>query len=107
MENLSILVGYLGDAPGLKYTPQGTPVATFDIATSDQWRDGQNGEKKESLEWHRVETWGKLGEACASNLKKGSLVYVRGTSKTKSWEGEGGKKYMRYVKAEKVKFLKL
>ena len=107
MENLVLLIGNLGDGPGLKYTAQGTPVASFDIATTEGWRDKQNGERKEFVEWNRVEVWGKLGKACADHLKKGSLVYVRGKIKTKNWETEDEKRYFKFIKAERIKFLKI
>ena len=105
MENLVILVGRLGADPELKFTGGGTPVAQFDMATSDRWSD-KNGDKKEQTEWHRVEVWKKLGQACAENLNKGSLVYVRGQLKTKRWETESGeKRTFKFVKASRVKFL--
>lgn len=106
MENLAIIVGRLGADPELKYTPEGTPVAQFSVATSDKWPDKQSGEIKERVEWHQVEAWNKQGKACADHLKKGSVVYVRGEMRTESWEKkEGGKAYKTVIRARKVKFL--
>ena len=106
MENLVILVGRLGADPELRRTPDGVPVARFSLATSEKWPDKQSGEKKERVEWHRVEVWNRQGQACADNLKKGSLVYVRGTLRTSSWEPQPGvTSYKTVIKARKVTFL--
>lgn len=106
MENLAIVIGRLGADPELKYTPDGTPVARFSVATSDKWQDKQTGETKERVEWHQVEAWNKQGQACADHLKKGAVVYVRGGLRTHSWDKEGGgKAYMTVIRARKVKFL--
>ena len=107
MENLVLLIGNLGDGPGFNYTAKEMPVAFFDIATTEGWKDKHNGEQKEAVEWNRVEVWGKLGKACADHLKKGSLVYVRGKIKTKNWETKRGKRYFKFIKAERIKFLKI
>lgn len=106
MENLVILVGRLGADPELKYTPDGTPVARFAVATSEKWPDKQSGEMQERVEWHKVEVWNKQGKACADHLKKGAAVYIRGELRTHSWEKEGGEKAsMTVIKARKVKFI--
>jgi len=105
MENLVILVGRLGVDPELKYTPNETPVANMFVVTSEAWRD-KRGEKKEQTEGHVVEVWNKLGKACAENLEKGSVVYIRGKLVTKTWElAQGGKSSRTIIKANKVKFL--
>jgi single-strand DNA-binding protein len=105
-ENLAIVEGYLGADPELKYTPDGTPVAHFNVATTEKWTDKQSGDKKESTEWHRIEAWNSQGKACAENLKKGARVYVRGKLKTRSWEPQPGvMSYSTVIKARKVEFL--
>ena len=106
MENFVIIIGNLGDDPKLSYTSGGIPVANFNVATSDKWSDKRNGEKKEHVEWHRVEVWKNLGTACAEHLKKGSRVYVRGSLHTTSWEPTPGeKRYATVIRAKKVTFL--
>ena len=91
MVNKVILVGRLGRDPEVRYTPDGTMVATFTMATNEQWRD-KNGEKVEKTEWHRIVTYRRLAEICGSYLSKGSLVYIEGRLQTRSWEDKDGNK---------------
>ncbi|AMM39977.1 Single-strand DNA-binding [Candidatus Desulfofervidus auxilii] len=89
--NKVILIGHLGADPELRYTPNGTPVANFRIATTERWTNKQ-GERTESTEWHRIVAWGKLGEFCGQYLNKGKQVYIEGRLRTRSWEDRDGKK---------------
>lgn len=89
--NKVILIGRLGKDPELRYTPSGTPVAGFTVATSEQWTT-KEGEKQEKTEWHRVEAWKRLGEICGEYLRKGSMVYIEGRLQTDTWEDKEGKK---------------
>ena len=89
--NKVILIGHLGADPELRYTPNGTPVANFRIATTERWINKQ-GERMESTEWHRIVAWGKLGEFCGQYLNKGKQVYIEGRLRTRSWEDKDGKK---------------
>ncbi|RKX64912.1 MAG: single-stranded DNA-binding protein [Thermodesulfobacteriota bacterium] len=89
--NKVILIGHLGADPELRYTPNGTPVANFRIATTERWTNKQ-GERMESTEWHRIVAWGKLGEFCGQYLNKGKQVYIEGRLRTRSWEDKDGKK---------------
>ncbi|MBW2260117.1 MAG: single-stranded DNA-binding protein, partial [Deltaproteobacteria bacterium] len=66
--NKVILVGNLGNDPEVRYTPDGTAVANFSIATSDEWTDKATNEKRERTEWHRIVAWRKLGEICGEYL---------------------------------------
>ena len=91
MVNKVMLVGRLGKDPEVRYTPDGTMVATFTMATNEQWRD-KNGEKVEKTEWHRIVTYRRLAEICGSYLSKGSLVYIEGRLQTRSWEDKDGNK---------------
>ncbi len=59
--NKAILIGNLGGDPELRYTPSGTAVCTFSIATTEKWRDKQTNEMKESTNWHRDRTLGQTG----------------------------------------------
>lgn len=89
----------------MKYTPNGTAVATFSVATSQQWTD-QSGEKKESVEWFNCVAWAKLAEVVSQYLGKGSSVYVSGRMQTRNWEDENGAKHWKTeLVAEKVVFL--
>ena len=89
--NKVILIGHLGADPELRYTPNGTPVANFRVATTERWINKQ-GERMESTEWHRIVAWGKLGEFCGQYLNKGKQVYIEGRLRTRSWEDKDGKK---------------
>jgi len=83
------LIGNLTRDPELRYTPQGTAVCTFGLATNRQWTtDG--GEKKEEVEFHRIVSWNKLAELCSQLLAKGRKVYVEGRLQTRKWTGQDG-----------------
>jgi len=73
----------------MRYTPQGTAVCTFGVATNRSWTL-DSGEKKEDVEFHNVVSWNKLAEICAQLLKKGRKVYVEGRLSTRSWQGQDG-----------------
>ena len=89
--NKVILIGNLGADPEIRYTPSGTAVANFSIATSEQWTN-KNGEKEERTEWHRIVAWGRLGEICGEYLHKGRQVYIEGRLQTRTWEDRDGNK---------------
>jgi single-strand DNA-binding protein len=103
--NKVILIGNLGANPELRYTQDGTPVANFSIATSDQWTDKESGEKREKTEWHRIVVWRRLAELCAEYLSKGRQVYVEGKLQTRSWEKDGVVRYTTEIIANDVQFL--
>lgn len=87
--NKVILVGNLGADPTMRYTPSGTAVANFNIATSERFTN-KNGEKETRTEWHRVVAWSKLAEICNQYLKKGKQVYIEGRLQTRQWEDQSG-----------------
>jgi len=89
--NKVMLIGYLGADPEIRYTADGTAVATFRIATTRRWTN-KNGEKVDQTEWHRIVAWRRLGEICAQYLSKGKQVYIEGRLQTRSWEGKDGNK---------------
>jgi len=77
--NRATIIGYLGQDPQLRYTPQGTPVCTLSVATDESYTNKQTGERKEAVEWHRVVVWGKQGSICAEKLAKGRQLCGRET----------------------------
>lgn len=87
--NKVMLIGNLTRDPEMRYTPQGTAVCTFGVATNRSWTT-DTGEKKEDVEFHNVVAWNKLAEICANLLKKGRKVYVEGRLSTRSWQGQDG-----------------
>ena len=90
--NKVILIGRLGKDPDVRYTQSGTAVANFSLATSEEWKDKNTGQKQSKTEWHRVVAWRKLAELCSEYLHKGSEVYVEGSLQTKEWETNDGQK---------------
>ena len=103
--NKAIIVGNLGRDPEVRYTPDGTAVANFSVATSETWTDKQTGEKKERTEWHRIVAWRRLGEICGEYLSKGRQVYVEGKLQTRSWEQDGVTRYTTEIVASEVQFM--
>jgi len=105
MINKVILVGNLGRDPEIRYTPSGTAVANFTIATSERWKDKQSGEMQERTEWHRIVAWSRLGEICGEYLAKGRQVYIEGKLQTRSWEKDGVTRYTTEIVATEMKML--
>ena len=104
--NKVILIGRLGSDPEVRYTPSGVAVANFNIATSEEWKDKDSGERKERTEWHRIVAWRRLGEICGEYLSKGRQVYVEGRLQTRDWEDrDGNKRYTTEIVATDVQFL--
>ncbi len=87
--NKVMLTGRLGADPDMRFTPQGTPVTTFRVASNRTWKDA-SGERHEDVEWFQVAAWNKLGEICNDLLAKGMRVYVEGRSQTRSWIDDEG-----------------
>lgn len=103
--NKVIIVGRLGQDPELKYTPGGTAVCNFTVATTDSYKD-KSGNKQEKTEWHRIVVWGKLAELCNQYLAKGSQAYLEGSLTTRSWEDKNSvKRYTTEINASTVQFL--
>lgn len=92
--NKVILVGTCGQDPEVKYLSNGNAVTNLSLATSEQWKDKQSGEKKEKTEWHRVVIFGKVAEIAGEYLRKGSQVYIEGKLQTREWEKDGIKRYL-------------
>ncbi|HDR2841047.1 TPA: single-stranded DNA-binding protein [Salmonella enterica subsp. enterica serovar Derby] len=88
--NKVIIVGTLGNDPEVKYSASGSAIANLSVATSEQWKDKQTGEKKEQTEWHRVVIFGKPAEVAGEYLRKGSQVYIEGQLRTRKWSDSNG-----------------
>ena len=85
MINKAIIIGNLGADPEIRYTQSGSQVATFNVATTERWKD-QSGQQQESTEWHRIVAWQRLAEICGEYLHKGSRVYIEGRIQTRKWQ---------------------
>ena len=89
--NKVILVGNLGNDPEIRTFGNGGKVANFSIATSENWRDKQSGEKREKTEWHRVAVFGEgLVGVIERYVKKGSKLYIEGKLQTRKWQDRDG-----------------
>ncbi len=104
--NKVILLGNLGKDPEVKFTPSGTAVAKFSVATSYRFKD-KNEQWQDQTEWHNVVAWARLAEIAGEYLKKGSKVYIEGRLQTRSWEDKqtNQKKYMTEVVANDLVLL--
>lgn len=87
------LIGNLTRDPELRYTPNGTAVCSFTVATNREWTV-ESGEKREEAEFTRVVSWNKLAELCSQLLSKGRKVYVEGRLQTRSWTSQDGQQRM-------------
>ncbi|MCK5933192.1 MAG: single-stranded DNA-binding protein [Fulvimarina manganoxydans] len=91
--NKVILVGNLGADPEIRRLNSGDAVVNLRIATSEQWRDRQSGERRERTEWHNVVIFNEnLVKVAEQFLKKGSKVYLEGQLQTRSWDDQSGQK---------------
>ncbi len=89
--NKVILVGNLGRDPEVRHTQDGKPIVNMSLATSEQWRDRNSGERRERTEWHRIVIFNeKLGEVAQKYLRKGSKVYLEGQLQTRKWTDQSG-----------------
>jgi single-strand DNA-binding protein len=92
--NKVLIIGRLGKDPEMRYTPGGSPVTTFSVASGRQWKDS-NGESHEETEWFNVVTWNKLAEICHEHLHKASRVYIEGRLQTRQWQDQDGHSHAR------------
>lgn len=104
--NKVILVGNVGKDPEVRYTPRGAPVATFNLATNEKFKD-RNDEWQERTEWHSIVAWQRLAEIVGEYVAKGSKVYVEGKLLTSSWEDRqsGERKYRTEIVARELLLL--
>ncbi len=93
--NKVILIGNLGKDPEIRSMQSGDKVASFSIATSENWKDKATGEKKEKTEWHRISCFNQgLVKVIENYVKKGSKVYIEGQLETRKWtDKDGQEKY--------------
>lgn len=103
--NKVILVGNVGQDPETRYMPNGGAVTNLSIATSETWKDKNNGEQQERTEWHRVVFYQRLAEIVAEYVKKGSKLYIEGSLRTRSWEQDGVKRYATEIIANEMQML--
>jgi len=89
--NRVILVGNLGRDPEIRFSQNNAKIVNMSVATSENWKDRQTGERKEKTEWHRVVVFDeKIADTCEKYLKKGAKVYLEGALQTRKWTGNDG-----------------
>ncbi len=89
--NKVILIGNLGADPEVKQTQDGRPIVNLRIATSENWKDKNTGERRERTEWHRVVIFSEgLARIAEKYLRKGSKVYLEGQLQTRKWQDQSG-----------------
>ena len=99
------IIGNLGRDPELRYTPQGTAVCQFSVATNERRRD-KSGEQQDITTWFRVSAWGKQAENVSRYLTKGRKVYIEGRLHVEEWtDREGKPRQSLEVNASEVQFI--
>lgn len=104
--NRATLIGHVGQIEIKAYDGQNGPrkCATFSFATTERYRD-RNGEVVNNTEWHNIVSWNHA-ELCEKYVQKGSLLYIEGKIRTRSWEDkQGNKRYTTEILAEKIDLL--
>ena len=103
--NKAILVGNLGKDPELRYTPSGTAVCTFSLATTERFKNKQ-GEQQDKTEWHNIVVWAGLAEICGKYLTKGKQIYIEGRIQNRSYDDrDGNKRYISEIVANEMQML--
>lgn len=91
--NKVIIIGHLGNDPEIRALEGGVQLARISVATTETYTDKNSGERISNTEWHRVVMWRGLAGVAEKYLRKGSLVYIEGKLKTRSYEDENKVKH--------------
>jgi len=103
--NKILVIGNVGSDPEMRYTPSGTAVTSFSLATNRVYNTA-DGERHEETEWFRISAWGKLAEQCNNYVTKGMKIYAEGRLKSDTWTGNDGQTRVSLeISADKVLFL--
>ena len=102
--NKVTLIGNVGKDPEIKTFASGNKVASITLATSERYKD-HNGEQKEETEWHSVQAFGKLADVVERFVHKGSLLYLDGKIRTRSYEADGRTMYRTEILADHIQML--
>lgn len=102
--NKVLLIGNVGKDPEIKTFASGNKVAQITLATSERYKD-RNGEQKEETEWHSVQAFGKLADVVERFVHKGSLLYLDGKIRTRSYEADGRTMYRTEILADHIQML--
>ena len=103
--NKIMVIGNVGTDPDMRYTPSGSAVTSFRLATNRRYTMS-SGEQREETEWFRVTAWNRLAEQCNQYVTKGMRVYAEGRLKSDSWTGNDGQtRFTNEIIANQVVFL--
>lgn len=107
--NKAMLIGHVGAAPEVRYVgaagTQNAKVAQFRLATTERYRD-RDGNIKENTEWHNIVAWRGLADLTENYIVKGTLLYIEGHLKLRTWETQNGeKRYQTDIVADKIDLL--
>ena len=102
--NRVLLIGNVGKDPEIKTFASGNKVANITLATTERYKD-RNGEQKEETEWHSVQAFGKLADVVERFVHKGSLLYLDGKIRTRSYEADGRTMYRTEILADHIQML--
>ena len=103
--NRQEIIGNVGSAPEMRFTPNGKPVTSFRVATN-RYYQGKDGERKQEATWFSVVCFGKTAEICNQHVTKGMRLYVEGSTKLASWQGNDGQNHSKLeLLARQVIFL--
>jgi single-strand DNA-binding protein len=104
--NKAQVIGHAGKDAEVRYTGNGTPVATFSVATTESWKDKASGQLQERTEWHNIVAWSRLAEICGEYVKKGTRVYIEGRIQNRSYDDkDGNKRYISEIVANDMMLL--
>ena len=100
-----LVIGNVGSDPEMRYTPNGSAVTSFSVATNRRYTTSA-GEQKEETEWFKVSAWNKLAETCNQYVVKGMKVYVEGRVSSSAWtDKEGQSRSSLEINCSDVQFL--
>lgn len=88
--NKVMLIGNLTRDPNLRFTPNGTAVCSFAVATNRTWTPTDGGDKQQRVDFHNIVAWSRLAEICGQILHKGDKVYLEGRLQTREWKADDG-----------------
>lgn len=88
------LIGHLGKDPEIRIFPDGTPIASISVATTEYYKDKETGERKDITQWHNITITGKKADFVKEYIKKGSFIFVSGKLSYRSYEKDGQKRFL-------------
>jgi single stranded DNA-binding protein (ssb) len=104
--NRVLLIGNVGKEPEVRHLEGGASVANFTLATTERFRDRNNGETKETTEWHNIVAWRQLADLSEKFIHKGSQIFVEGSIRTRSYQDNNGQtRYVTEIVASGIQLL--